>query len=181
MKILTGSSLPPIYIVLIVVLSILAIYFILFVFNVISVFTFRINMNKHKNSLCLYYATKCEIYRKLFPLLIQKGIDIPDKLLDMLVNIKAHDFKDPYSKRTHEVKESLILIEQSISSLILKNKLNIDEEYLLFKSGIDEAEKNIRGSIILYNNDVIGYNYWVRFLPFRYLFLLFKIKTKKTI
>ena len=60
-------------------------------------------------------------------------------------------------------------------------ELNSDMEFVQNKNNVNELDVQYRNNVIMYNADVLGYNYWIRFLPCRFIFQMFKIKKKEII
>ena len=49
------------------------------------------------------------------------------------------------------------------------------------KNNITEMDANYRNLIAMYNADAIGYNYWISFIPTRYIYKLLKVQSKQII
>jgi hypothetical protein len=49
------------------------------------------------------------------------------------------------------------------------------------KDAIIEMDANYRTLVAMYNADVLGYNYWINFLPTKYIKYIFKLKEKQII
>lgn len=58
------------------------------------------------------------------------------------------------------------------------NKSDTFQELLLT---FNDVEGIYRKNCGIYNSDIVGYNYWVNLLGYRYLFKLFRLKTKDLI
>ena len=61
------------------------------------------------------------------------------------------------------------------------DKVTNDAEFELISGNVEEAEKLYRQHVVLYNADVLGYNFWISFFPTRFIYKILKFKTKDII
>ena len=77
------------------------------------------------------------------------------------------------------------IAERTVSSLrkrIIPNRELVYNMSELSKAGnVEEAEKLYRQHVVLYNADVLGYNFWISFFLTRYIYKILKRKTKDII
>ena len=52
--------------------------------------------------------------------------------------------------------------------------LTNDPEFVQVKNNIIESDSIYRNNVTMYNADVLGYNYWIRFFPCKFIFKLFR-------
>ena len=55
------------------------------------------------------------------------------------------------------------------------------DEFRIAKRNVLESDNVYRINIAMYNADVLGYNYWIGFLPTRYIYKILKVKRKEII
>ena len=60
-------------------------------------------------------------------------------------------------------------------------KVSSDPDFFEIANNIDEQEKIYRQHLVLYNADVLGYNFWISFFLTRYIYKILKRKTKDII
>lgn len=180
---LTITNLHPALYWTIVICSIgLGFYLFLLVVDLIFVASFRHIMKKHNKALSIIYSAKYDQLVKLHEFLIKHGATFDEKVEKTIKEIDPKHFVDQSNPECILEKDKLTYIQQEIMvKLPLFAHLNEDQEFALIKNLINEIDRNLRLYSIAYNSDVLGYNYWVRFLPWRFIFLMFKVKTKETI
>ena len=61
------------------------------------------------------------------------------------------------------------------------DKVSNDPEFNEISMNIEELEKIYRQHVVLYNADVLGYNFWISFVPTAYIYKILKRKTKDII
>ncbi len=169
-------------VVLIVLASILGAYLLLFIINLIFVGAFSSIMKKHNKSLSINLSSLYDSLNSLVNLLKEYNIKNTEELEEKLRNIDVKSFQDQSSEECQTNKKDLTYIRTALVALAEENKdLVKDERYISLKETIEQLVAVYRSDVIMYNADVLGYNYWIRFLPFRYVFLLCKTKTKDII
>ena len=139
----------------------------------------------------------------LFALHFQKKIQKRSNIINMLISerkdainqiIKFAEKNDLEIKQIHKKNKKLekkdrdtrILDFLYSSSTIVSicstvesiNKSDTFQELLLT---FNDVEGIYRKNCGIYNSDIVGYNYWVNLLGYRYLFKLFRLKTKDLI
>ena len=60
-------------------------------------------------------------------------------------------------------------------------ELKDDFEFNQVKKNINDTDIQYRSTVAMYNADVLGYNYWINFLPAKYIKHIFKLKEKQMI
>ena len=139
-------------------------------------------MRRENKAIRVALSTKLDILKKCGELITANEIKLTERCLHSLKYLDNEDFlevqKDEYFQSTAELEKA----EKEIVRILTSNrKLSGKDEVELLKSLIKDVNESLRILIMGYNADVLGYNYWVRFPPCKYVFLLFKVKTKKTI
>ena len=169
-------------IVLIVIGSMIAVWLLLFILDLIFVGSYLTIFRKHKKAMVVVLYTKLENLKKIFAVMRQSGIDIDPKLTEMLNGISEKDFAEPGSKEYISANNTLSYLKDEVLFVANdKEDLNNSSEFALAKKNVLEADSLYRSNVIMYNADVLGYNYWIRFLPCRFIFKMFKAKKKEII
>lgn len=152
------------------------------IIDLLFFFFFKTILNKHSKGMTLILNTKYENTKKLFALMQKYEIQIDDKLLKTLDSVNPQYFKSHDSKEAEETRNLLSYLKDEASFIANKNKEVLDKpDFQLAKSNVIELDAQYRSNIAMYNADVLGYNYWVSFLPCRFVFKIFKVKKKKII
>ncbi len=169
-------------IVLASILGILGAYLLLFIINLIFVGVFSFIMKKHNRGIAINLSSLYDSLNYLLSLLKEHNVENIEELEQKLVSLNVKSFEDQNSQECQNSKKELTYIRTSLIAIAEQNKEVVnDERYISLKETIDQLMTVYRSDVIMYNADVLGYNYWIRFLPFRYVFLLFKVKTKDII
>ena len=165
-----------------IAIGILGFYIMLIVADLLFVLSFLRTMKKHNKALCVLYTSKLDHIRKFANIFNEKGIKTSNEFTSILDSLRSEVFKNQDDPKCTEAKGKLTYLQQEITFLLSKNQTLFDDPAVsLIKNNIEEIDRNLRLNSITYNADVLGYNYWVRFLPCRFIFLLAKTKLKDTI
>lgn len=172
----------PLNIVILILLILLALYILLLVVNIIFVISFGNMMRRDNRGIRVSLSAKLDILRKAQEVILANGIKITDSCSHSLRYLDSEDFfevqKDDFFKATEE----MAMVEKEISGILRSSrKLAKNDEVELLKSLLDDVNESLKTSVMAYNADVLGYNYWIRFTPCKFFFLMFKTKIKKTI
>ena len=161
--------------------SILALYLLTVIVALIFVLSFRKIMKQHSKSLAIILTSKKEIILKIFQLIRSLGIEVEDEVF-ITLSVDPNIFSTPDSGLSKEVSEQLSLLRDKAFLLANLNKdIEKHKEFTLLKDYILEIDKVYRIKLAMYNADVLGYNYWINFLPTRYIFKIFRCKEKELI
>ena len=169
-------------IIILVLLILIAIYLLVIATNIVFVFSFGKMMRRDNRGLRVALSAKLDILIKCKELIESNGIKVSEKCSHSLKYLDSEDFleaqKEEFETSTQELDEA----EKEISNILHSSrKLSNDNEVELLKSLLKDINASLKMSIMSYNADVLGYNYWIRFTPCRFVFLIFKVKLKKTI
>ena len=169
-------------IVLIVVTIIIAIWILLLIVNLIFFGFFNSVFKKHKKAMTVILYSKYENMEKLFAILKQSGIKIDARLTKMLYEINVEDFQEPNMEKFEKSKNALSYLKDEIMFIANQNPdLNANPDFVQAKNNVLESDAIYRSNVVMYNADVLGYNYWIRFLPCRFVFKMFRVKKKQII
>ena len=162
--------------------SLLALYLLTIIVDLLFVLAFKRIMKKHNRALCVLHTSKLDNIKKVTELLKEKNINFSPEFNDIVLKLDANDFANQSEAKCTEAKKKLTYLHQELLFVFSQHQELFDEPvFNLAKNNIEEIDRNLRMNSIAYNSDVLGYNYWIRFLPCRYIFLLLKIKEKETI
>lgn len=169
-------------IVILILLILFGLYIVLFITNLVFVNSFRSMMKRENKGIRVSLSAKLDILIKSKEVIEANGVKISEKTAHSLRYLDSEDFleaqKDEFEKSTQELNEA----EKEIANILRSSrKLADNDEVELLKSLLKDINESLKTLYMRYNADVLGYNYWVRFTPCRFIFLLFKVKLKKTI
>ena len=160
----------PLQITLTVIFSIIGLYLLLVIVDIIFVFVFKKIFIKHDKGITVLLTTKYDLIKRLIDALNSIHISVEFKYIKMLQDINIQSFSNKTSKETIQYKNDLNMIKENLFSLIRNHEVaSKHKEIAKFKNDLHELELNYRSLVIMFNNDVLGYNYWIKFLPTRYI------------
>lgn len=169
-------------IVLIVIGSVFILFILIQVTGLGFFFSFKSMLSKHITALNVVLQTKYDNINKLLSIMGKYDEEIVNKYQKELDEIDIKHLGHPHTKEGEQVRNKLSLLKEELLSILDRNEIFLrHEEINLAKAHILELDKVYYFQIMTYNADVIGYNYWIRFLPNRFIFKLFKVKEKEVI
>ena len=154
------------------------IYLLIIILDVSFVVSFSSIMRHHAHDLTVILTNKRDNLTKLVEVLVNQGTKLDKKKVDQLHNfdlkrIETHDGEDARLAR-----EELTSLSDYFLSIEAKNE---NEEYYRAVENINELEKVYRHHLMMYNADVLGYNFWIAFFPTRFIYLILRFKPKENI
>ena len=163
------------YIALNCLVCIVIFWFVIVVITSIILGVLSTRIKRKKIGLNIVLAQKYDISMVLAKELLELNVNLPVEVKEEL-NLNKSDFDKFNTQERNEVgkkiSETITLLLEAASSIQEDNsKVN------KFVNSLQDVEKQHRHLIISFNNVVSAYNYWVRFIPFRPISKLFRIKT----
>lgn len=165
-----------------VAIWVVAALILLFIANIIFAIWFHQILNRHSKSLTVALNAKFDNIKKLFEIINKLGVKTDIKCKETIDAISPEDFKDQNSEICKIAREKLTYLRfEAFAVTRLQPNLEKNNEFVTAKNNVLEMDTVYRNTVACYNADVLGYNYWIRFLPFRWFWKLIKTKTKNLI
>lgn len=118
----------------------------------------------------------------LMELLNKSGVKLDKKKVDSLVNFDLRRIETHDGEEAKAAREELTSLNEYFLSICGQNDLNDEDgEIQRVLSNINELETVYRHHLMMYNADVLGYNFWISFYPTRYIYRILKFKPKENI
>ena len=172
----------PLNVTLTVLVIIAITWFALFFINLLFIFFFKTILNKHSKAMTVILNAKYENTKKLFEIMQKYDVEVEDKILDALKSVDVKTFKNHDDKDSEESRAVLAYLRDEANFISNRNKQLSDKaDFQLAKSNVLELDAQYRNNVVMYNADVLGYNYWISFLPCRFIYKIFKVKKRKII
>jgi len=169
-------------ILIFVLLILVALYLLTLIVNIVFVVSFKNMMARDNRGIRVSLSTKLDILRKAQEVIVANGLKITEKCAHSLRYLDSEDFFEAQTEDFVTSTEELVMVEKEISGILFSSrKLAKNDEVELIKSLLKDVNESLKTSTMAYNADVLGYNYWIRFTPCKFIFILFKTKIKKTI
>ncbi|MFA5421945.1 MAG: hypothetical protein WC344_04085 [Bacilli bacterium] len=145
-----------------------ALYILFFVVVILTIAKFKKKLDKRREALRLLLAQCKDIVLSLYKTINNQKIQVPMSLqnkVNELANKKIGLFNQyevfDYAPKLERISKAVF--ELAETSKALKKS----EEFLRFKKEISELDEIKRQHIAIYNADINGYNYWIRFMSYR--------------
>ena len=163
-------------------IAIAIIYVLILIVDISFVCSFSSIMKHHAHDLTVILTNKRDNLIRLVELLNKSGVKLDKKNVDNLHNfdlkrIEKHDGED--AKAARNLLTSLN--EYFLSVYGQEDIKDEDGEIQKTIANISELEAVYRHHLMMYNADVLGYNFWISFFPTRYIYLILKFKPKENI
>ena len=169
-------------ILIIVIGSFVLLYVLGFIVNLAFVATFKRKINEHRKAITIVLTQKKEALLNLVLIMEKSDSKLDPRFFALLQAIDENYFSKIYSIETKKARETLSYVRQELAGISNKsNDLQKNEEFKLSIASINSLDEQFRVLLASYNADIIGYNYWIAFKPYRYLFLLNKTEKKDLI
>ena len=165
-----------------VVIVIAALYLLAVVFDVIFVVSFSSILARHEHDLYLTLVNKKDNLDRLLEFLTKKSVKLDKKSIAPLENFDLKVIEHQDGEEAKKAREDLMLVsEYLLLTSRSDNKIANSEEFMELNANIDEVERVYRQHVLLYNADVLGYNFWISFVPTAYIYKIIKKKKKDII
>ena len=161
---------------------IVALYLLAVVFDIIFVASFSSILSRHEHDLYLTLTNKKDNLDRLLALLNKNGVKLDKKTIEPLEKFDLKSIEHQDGEEARVAREQLTLIsEYLLLTSRSDKKISESDEFMEINASIDEIEKVYRQHVLLYNADVLGYNFWITFVPTAYIYKILKKKKKDII
>ena len=161
---------------------IVALYLLAVVFDIIFVASFSSILSRHEHDLYLSLTNKKDNLDRLLALLNKNGVKLDKKTIEPLEKFDLKSIEHQDGEEARVAREQLTLIsEYLLLTSRSDKKISESDEFMEINASIDEIEKVYRQHVLLYNADVLGYNFWISFVPTAYIYKILKKKKKDII
>ncbi len=166
-------------IILIIISSILI--FIIFIDIVLAINIRILNKKilKRDNRIFSLLAQQYDLILILAKMIKEEGVELPE---DLLISLNLHEQQKTLS--TMERLNIKTAIHKTANGLILVGEtthLKDDQNFIVIKSSLNSFNLDYRKEVVLYNQDIYAYNYWIHFLLFRLFSKIFRMQKKEYI
>ena len=157
-------------------------YLLCVILDIIFVVSFSSILARHDHDLFLILTNKKDNLDQLASLLNKNGVKLDKKMVEALEKFDLKIIEHQDGEEAKNARDKLTSISEYLLLTARENKKVADsDEFIELSANIDEIEKVYRQHTILYNADVLGYNFWITFVPTKYIYLILKKKKKDLI
>ena len=165
-----------------IAIAIVGLYAVFLVIDIIFVVSFSSILSHHGRDLFLVLTNKKDNLDKLATLINKHNIKVDKKQADALANFDLKVIETQDGEDAKKARELLTSISEYFMYVARDNdKVMNDSEFELISGNVEESEKLYRQHVVLYNADVLGYNFWISFFPTRFIYKILKLKPKDII
>ena len=169
-------------IVLNVVIAISIFYLLLVIVDVTFVISFSSIMKHHAHDLTVILTNKRDNLAKLAENMVSHGLKIDKKKVDAILNFDSKRLEIRDDEESKAAREELTSLNDYFLSVYEQNDVKDEQgECQKIINNIYELEKVYRQHLMMYNADVLGYNFWIIFFPTRFIYIILRFKSKENI
>lgn len=165
----------------IIVLSSIIGLWLLIVFSIsIIILVCKRRIKRKKHAINVICAQKYDLLVSLCELMKENGIELPNSISETIVlsdhrNLQIINTEERMSLKALLTKTFIVLFDLAESK-----GLEQSNRYITIKNSVEDADDHYRKEVLLFNNEVKGYNYWIKSLLYRPIRWLFKLKDIET-
>ena len=160
----------------------LIVFVLLVIVDVSFVCSFSSIMKHHAHDLTVLLTNKRDNLVHLAELLAKSGVKLEKKKVEALNNFDLKRIEKQDGEDAKTAREELTSLNEYLLSICEENDIkNNDSEVQKVLANIMEIEKVYRHHLMMYNADVLGYNFWISFFPTRFIYIILKFKPKENI
>ena len=161
---------------------VVGLYILLVATGATFILVFRSIFKKHNTALGIMLRTKYDNINKLVEVLNKNNVNVPFKYIEMINGVNPNSLINQETEECKKARNDLAYLRNELVFLISSDvKLTKNMEIIRAKDAITEMDANYRTLVAMYNADVLGYNYWINFLPTKYIRYIFRLKEKQII
>ena len=169
-------------IAILIAASVVGLWLLLLITDIGFVLTFKAILKKHIKSLTVILNTKYLNLLKIFEKAKESGIEVNEKVDVILKEMDQLGFSKHDSELGERMRAYLSYLGEEARFILIRNKEAFkDGEFEIIQSNLKDIEIQLRSNIAMYNADILGFNYWIHFLPTRFIYKMLKIKKKELI
>lgn len=158
------------------------IYLLIMIVSISFVWSFRSIMSHHSHDITVILTNRRDNYIKLADLLNKSGVKIDKKQVEALNNFDLKRIETQDGEDAKNAREELTSLGEYLVMTATANEASLNnEEYPNVMANINELDKVYRQHLMMYNADVLGYNFWINFFPTRFIFKILRFKKKDNI
>jgi len=160
----------PWAIAVLVISIIIAIYLMIIVVDIVFILIFRTIFKKHDIAVKITLMRVYDNVKTLIDILVDFKVPLSFKYIKMFQDINPKCFDCPTCKECRVARETFGVIKNEVKFVLNDNPdVAKHSEITLAINSIKETDLNLRSLVGMYNADVLGYNYWIHFLPTRWI------------
>lgn len=163
-------------------LATLIIFLLMIIVDVTFVASFSSIMKHHAHDLTVILTNKRDNLAKLVEFFLGNGIKLDKKKVENLQNFDTKRLEIKDNDDSKAARDELTSLNDYLLSIYEQNDIKDEQgECRKIIDNIYELEKVYRQHLMMYNADVLGYNFWIEFFPTRFIYIILRFKKKENI
>ena len=163
-------------------LATLIIFLLIIIVDATFVASFSSIMKHHAHDLTVILTNKRDNLAKLVEFFLGNGIKLDKKKVENLLNFDTKRLEIKDNDDSKAAREELTSLNDYLLSVYEQNDIKDEQgECRKIIDNIYELEKVYRQHLMMYNADVLGYNFWIEFFPTRFIYIILRFKKKENI
>ena len=172
----------PYKVILLILLLLFFVYFVFFIYVFSHIHTFSKQMKKRLRALDIMLSEKAVQLLSMKENYETLGVKFSDADKAALKDLKRLKFEKSTYESVCSNRASVDQAEKRLSYIALGNpSLKEDAINKTIRSTLEDLDRNFRRCCVLYNSDLVAYNYWITIPGTRLFVLIFRLKKAKTI
>ena len=158
------------------------IYLLIIIVSISFVWSFRSIMSHHNHDITVILTNRRDNYIKLADLINKSGVKLDKKQVEVLNSFDLKRIETQDGEDAKLAREELTSLGEYLVMTATANEVSLNnEEYQNVMANINELDKVYRQHLMMYNADVLGYNFWINFFPTRFIFKILRFNKKDNI
>ena len=165
-----------IFIALVIVYALVLIVGITFVLSFVSI------LSHHNHDLTVILTNNRDDLIKLLELLNDGNVKLDPQKVDDLEGFDLQRIANQDGEDAKNARNELTSLSEYFLGVASDHQAELKEdEYQVLVGNLTELDSVYRQHLMMYNADVLGYNFWINFFPTRFIFKILKYKKKDNI
>ena len=163
-------------ITLLVILALVVIYALIVFCIGIYLLGLHTTIKKKATLINSILAQQYDIVRLLADMITSTGVELKEELRLSLGLHHEKRVKNLSTEDIMNIKQVLLTTTSTLIQMGDETELKDKKKYEVIKESLLEFSKNYRKEIVLYNQKIGNHNYWIKFLLFRPISKIFRLK-----
>lgn len=165
-----------------IAIALVVLYAIIVIFDVAFVCSFCSILSHHDHDLFMILVNRKDACVKLLGLLGEKSVKMDRKKVEALTNFDLKKIEHQNGVDAKLAREELAALVDYFLALCRDTKeiKNLDS-FILIENNLNELNTLYVNHVVMYNADVLGFNFWISFYPTRFIYKILKFKKKNLI
>ena len=139
-------------------------------------------MKHHSHDLTVILTNKRDNLVRLVSVLNTNNIKLDKKKVEALQNFDVKRIEKQDGEEAKDGRNELTSISDYLLAICSQSEIKQSfDEYQQVLAYISELENVYRHHLMMYNADVLGYNFWISFFPTRFIYKILRLKPKENI